>query len=195
MYGDIKQVLKKCGAIKFGDFILASGEHSRYYIDVRRAVTKPRILRIICDHIIEKMKNHIIEPDYIACVELGGIPIGTLVSDRTGLPLIIVRKDAKGHGTKDRLIGDVEKGKTALLLEDVTTTGSSVSNAIKALRDEGLHVDTIITVVDRQEGAEEVVYEMGAILISLTTARDILRDDPIIKELKDIDTIIISGVA
>ena len=189
MHGDIKQILKECGTIKFGDFTLDSGKKSRYYIDVRKAVTKPKTLRIICDHIVEKMKNHVIEPDYIACVELGGVPIGVLVADRTGLPLIIVRKDAKDHGTKGRLMGDFEKGKTALLLEDVTTTGGSISNAINALRNEGLHVETVITVVDRQEGAEETISGMGIILIPLTTARDILRDDPIIKELKDIDAI------
>ena len=189
MHGDIKQVLKACGAIKFGDFTLETGKKSRYYIDVRKAVTKPKALRIICDHIIEKMRNHVIEPDYIACVELGAVPIGVLVADRTGLPLIIVRKEVKEHGTKGRLMGDFEKGKTALLLEDVITTGDAVISAIKALRDEGLYVETIITVVDRQEGAEETVTGMGIILISLTTARDILRDDPIIKELKDIDAI------
>lgn len=189
MYGDIKQILKACGAIKFGDFTLDSGEKSRYYIDVRKAVTKPKTLRIICDHIVEKMRNHVIEPDYVACVELGGVPIGVLVADRTELPLIIVRKEIKDHGTKGRLMGDFEKGKTALLLEDVTTTGGSVTSAINALRDEGLNIDTIITVVDRQEGAEETISGMGITLIPLTTARDILRDDPIIKELKDIGAI------
>lgn len=192
MDGDIKEILKACGTIKFGDFTLASGKKSRYYIDVRKAVTKPKTLRIICDHIIEKMKNHVIEPDYIACVELGGVPIGVLVADRTGLPLIIVRKGAKDHGTKGRLMG-FEKGKdpigTALLLEDVTTTGGSVASAIKALKDEGLRVDTIITVVDRQEGAEETISGMGITLIPLTTARDILKDDPITNQLKDIGAI------
>ena len=189
MHGDIKQVLKECGTIKYGDFTLANGKKSRYYIDARKAVTKPKTLRIICEHIVEKMKNHVIEPDFIACVELGGVPIGVLVSDRTGLPLIIVRKEDKDHGTKGRLMGDIEKGKTALLLEDVTTTGGSISSAINALRREGLYVDTVITVVDRQEGAEEIISGMGITLISLTTARDILRDDPIIKELKDIDVV------
>lgn len=189
MHGDIRQVLKECGAVKFGDFKLASGKKSRYYVDVRKAVTKPRTLRIICDHIIEKMKNHVIEPDYISCVELGGVPIGVLVADRTNLPLIIVRKEVKDHGMKGRLMGDFEKGKTVLLLEDVTTTGGSVSSAINALRNDGLRVETVITVVDRQEGAEEILSNIGIVLISLTTAGDILRDDPIIKELKDIDAI------
>ena len=186
MEGDIKEILDACGAIKFGDFTLTSGKYSRYYIDVRKAVTKPKILGIICDHIIEKMKNHIIEPDYIACIELGGVPIGTIVSDRTGLPLIIVRKDTKDHGTKDRLMG-FEKGKdpigTVLLLEDVTASGGSVASAIKVLKDEGLCVDTIITVVDRQEGAEEAISGMGIILIPLTTVRYILEDNPITNQV------------
>lgn len=201
MHGDIKQVLKGCGAIKFGEFELVNGAKSKYYIDVKRAATKPKTLRIICEHIIEKMKNHVIEPDYIACVELGGVPIGVMVSDRTNLPLIIVRKKIKDHGTKTSLVGDFEIGKTALLLEDVTTTGASVLSAINALKNEGLYVDTVITVVDRQEGAEEALSKIGIVLISLTTARDILRDGPIIKDLKDIvvaksryDEILVSNV-
>jgi len=189
MDGDIKDILKECKAVKFGDFTLASGKKSRYYIDIKKAITRPKILRIICDLIVEKIKNYNLEPDYLSCVELGGVPIGVLVADRTDLPLIIVRKEAKDHGIKGRLIGDFEKGKTVLLLEDVTTTGSSVASAINALKDEGLHVETVITVVDRQEGAEETISGMGIILIPLTTARDILKDDPITRELKDIDAI------
>jgi orotate phosphoribosyltransferase len=189
LYENIKEVLKECGAVKFGDFVLASGKRSRYYIDVRKAVTKPRTLRIICDHIVEKIKNHSLEPDYLACVELGGVPIGTLVADRTGLPLIIVRKEAKDHGLKGRLVGDFEKGKIVLLLEDVTTTGGSVLSAIKALKEEGLNIQTIITVVDRQEGAEEAMSSIGINLIPLTTAKDILLDDVITKELQDIGAV------
>lgn len=190
MHENIKEVLKGCGAVKIGDFVLASGKRSRYYIDVRKAVTKPKTLRIICDHIVEKIKNFSLNPDYLACVELGGIPIGTLVADRTELPLIIVRKESKDHGIKGRLIGDFAKGKTVLLLEDVTTTGGSVLSAINALKDEGLNVDNVITVVDRQEGAEGAISRMGIILIPLTTASDILQDDNITRELQDINAII-----
>ena len=189
MYRDIKDVLKECKAVKFGDFTLSSGKKSRYYVDIKKVITRPKILRIISDLIVEKIKNYNLEPDYLSCIELGGVPIGVLVADRTGLPLIIIRKEAKDHGIKGRLIGDFEKGKTVLLLEDVTTTGGSVANAIKALKDEGLHVETIITVVDRQEGAEETISGMGITLISLTTATDILRDDHITNQLKDIDAI------
>lgn len=187
---NIKEVLKECGTIKFGDFDMTSGEKSKYYIDVRKAITKPKTLRIICDQIIEKIKDFSLEMDYLACVELGGIPIGTLVADRTELPLIIVRKESKDHGIKGRLVGDFEKGKTVLLLEDVTTTGGSVLSAINSLRDEGLNVDNVITVVDRQEGAEDAMNEVGIILIPLTTASDILQDDKITRELQDINATI-----
>lgn len=188
MYENIKEVLKECGTVRFGDFTLA-GKKSRYYIDVRKAVTKPKTLRIICDRIVEKIKSFSLEPDYIACVELGGIPIGVIVADMMNIPLIIVRKEAKDHGLNGRLVGDFERGKTVLLLEDVTTTGGSVVSAIKALKDEGLIIESVITVVDRQEGAEEAISGMGIIFIPLTTARDILQDDVITKELKYINAI------
>jgi len=178
---EIIQLLKDSGAIKFGDFTLASGKKSKYYIDVKLASTKPYELVEICDQIIDMLGVNFpfqpppLEFDYIACVELGGVPIGTMVSVKTGMPLIIVRKAEKEHGTGGRLVGDLEKGKTALLIEDVTTTGGSSLRAVNALRDAGLHVDTVITVVDRQEGAEEAMSSVGIRLISLTTAKKILK--------------------
>jgi len=172
---EIIQLLKDSGAIKFGDFILASGKQSKYYIDVKLTATKPRALSAICQYILEEIiDNFAKEPDYIACVELGGVPIGTMVSYGTVLPLIIVRKAEKEYGTKGRLVGDFEKGKTAVLVEDVTTTGGSSLSAVKALRDAGLLVDTVITVVDRQEGSGDAMSSAGIKLISLTTAKEIL---------------------
>lgn len=171
---EIIQLLKDSGAIKFGDFILASGKKSNYYIDVKLAATKPWVLSQICKYIEEIVDNFAKEPDYIACVELGGVPLGVIVSDREVLPLIIVRKVAKDHGTGGRLVGDFEKGKTAVLVEDVTTTGSSSLSAVYALRDAGLLVERVIIVVDRQEGSEEALAGAGIKLIALTTAKEIL---------------------
>lgn len=175
----IREILKDCDAIRFGDFSLASGKRSKYYIDIRNVVTRPKSLKMICDHIIKKMKNYSLKPDYIACVELGAVPIGVIVSDRTGLPLIMVRKAEKDHGIKDRLVG-FKKGRdpagTVLLLEDETTTGGSVLSAAKVLKDEGLVIDAIITVVSRQEGSEEAISGAGIMLISLITAEEILKN-------------------
>ncbi len=171
---EIIQLLKDSGAIKFGDFTLTSGKKSNYYIDVKLAATKPWVLSRICKYIEEIIDNFAKEPDYIACVELGGVPLGVVVSDREVMPLIIVRKAEKQHGTKGRLVGDYESGKTAVLVEDVTTTGGSSLSAVQALRDAGLIVERVITVVDRQEGSEEALACAGVKLIALTTAKEIL---------------------
>lgn len=181
---NLGQILQECGAVKFGDFTLASGKKSRYYVDVRKAVTKPTILKLICDHIVETIKNRNIQTDYIACVELGGVPIGTIVSVETGLPLLIIRKEEKSHGLKGRIVGDCEKPKVALLVEDVTTSGGSVISAANALRDEGLIVNTVISIVDRDEGAEENLSKEGLDLISLVKAKTLLEDYEIAEALK-----------
>jgi orotate phosphoribosyltransferase len=114
--------------------------------------------------------------DYIACVELGAIPIGVMISVWTWLPLLIIRKAQKDYGLKSRIVGDHEKAKTALLLEDVTATGGSVISAAQAMRDEGIIVKNVISVVDRDEGAEEALAKEGLILISLVRAKTLLED-------------------
>lgn len=186
---NLGQALQECGAAKFGDFILASGKKSRYYIDVRKAVTKPKILKLISDHIVAEIMIRKIKADYIACVELGAVPLGTVVSIDTGIPLIIVRKQTKDHGTKDRLVGDFETGKIVVLVEDVTTTGGSVISAVQALRNEGLIVNTVVSVVDRDEGAEENLNKEGLSLISLVKAKTLLEDYEIAEALKHSGTV------
>lgn len=168
--------LQECGAVKFGDFTLASGRKSRYYVDVKKAVTKPEILRLICKHITDVIVERNIEVDYVACVELGAVPIGVMISVWSGLPLIIIRKVQKDHGIKSRIIGDLEERKTALLVEDVTTTGGSVISAVQALRDNGLVTKKVISVVDRDEGAEDELGKEGLELISLVRVNTLLKD-------------------
>lgn len=174
MNKDLGNILQECGAVKFGDFVLASDKRSKYYIDIKKATTKPEVLKEICDHIIRVIKNHSISAEYIACVELGGVPIGTLVSVETMLPLIIIRKEPKDHGLTGRLIGDFIKDKFVLLVEDVTTSGKSVISAVRVLRNEGLIVRTVISIVDRDEGAEENLSKEGLNLISIIKAKDLL---------------------
>lgn len=184
MYQDIGKILQNCNAIRFGDFTLASGKKSKYYIDIKKAITRPDILKIISRHIVIEMTNRGIKPDYIACVELGGVPIGTIVSVETELPLIIIRKEEKSHGLKGRIVGDPEQKKVALLVEDVTTTGSSVVSAANVLRNEGLIVKTVISIVDRDEGAEENLSKEGLSLISLVKAKTLLEDYEIAETLR-----------
>lgn len=184
IYKQLGDKLQECGAVKFGDFALANGEKSKYYIDIKKAVTKPNILGLICKRIIYVMADRNIQPDYIACVELGGVPIGTMVSFITRIDLLIIRKEQKDHGLKGRIIGDHEKSKTVLLVEDVTTSGGSIISAVNALRNEGLVVRTVISIVDRDEGARDAFDKEGLELISLVEVKTILEDYEIADALR-----------
>jgi orotate phosphoribosyltransferase len=168
--------LKECKAIRFGDFTLASGKKSSYYIDIKKASALPRILKQIAREISEKMRQHSIKPDYIGCVALGGVPIAVAVSLETDLPLIIIRKEAKEYGTKGQVVGNFIRNKRVLMVEDVATTGGSVLKAIELLRDEGLVVEHVIVVVDREEGALSTLSKMGVELIPLAKVSELLKE-------------------
>lgn len=168
-------ILRNSGAIKFGDFRQTSGKMTNYYVDMRTVVTKPMLLSKVAHEIISAMTFHNIKTDYIGCHELTGIPLGTMVSTYTGLPLIIVRKERKEHGTKERLVGEFEKGKSVVLVDDVIATGGSVLKSIKALKEEGLTIEHVIAVVDREEGALEKLTKEGLTLLSLLKIGDLVK--------------------
>ena len=172
----LAEALKECGAIKFGDFTLASGKKSRYYVDIKKAGTNPKILKLIAQRIAEIIKSRSIRADYIGCVALGGVPIAAAVSLETVLPLIILRKEAKDYGIKEQIIGDFIRGKSVLMVEDVATTGGSVLKAIKTLRNEGLVVRHVIVVVDREEGAGRSLADACVELIPLVRVSELLKD-------------------
>lgn len=166
--------LKECGAIKFGDFTLASGKKSSYYVDIKKASTNPIILKQIAEKMSEILEIRSIPIDYIGGVALGGVPMAVAVSLETGLPLVLIRKETKDYGTKSQIVGDIVKGSSVVLVEDVATTGGSVLKAIKTLREEGIVVRYVIVVVDREEGASSNLAEANVELIPLVKISDIL---------------------
>lgn len=170
---ELVESLKTCGAVKFGNFTLASGRKSTYYIDIKKATSDPRTLELIARRIVKVMDDENICAEAIGGVAVGGIPLATAVSLASGLPLVIIRKALKDYGTGGRLIGDVED-RRLLIVEDVTTTGGSVVEAVGVLRDEGAVIDTVITVVDRVEGASEALKAVGVRLLPLVKAADLM---------------------
>ena len=167
--------LKDCGAVKFGDFTLASGKKSKYYIDIKKASTDPVTLHIIAQQAAQKLRE--LKLDIVGGVALGGVPIATAISLETGLPLLLVRKDVKDYGTGGRFVGDLTDGARVVLMEDVTTSGGSVLDGISAVRDAGGIVDTVITVVDREENAMERLNSIGVELVPLVRASDLVVQD------------------
>ncbi len=166
----LADLLKECGAIKFGEFILTSGKKSDYYIDIKKASTDPTILK----EISKEMKKHVEGYELIAGMELGAVPIAVALSMETGLPYVIVRKEKKGHGMARQIEGRKVKEKRVLVVEDVTTTGGSLVKAIDILMNEGAIVDRAIVVVDRESGAAEKLDEIGVEFISLVKIGDLL---------------------
>jgi len=171
MSQSLADLLVSCGAVKFGDFTLTSGRRSKYYIDIKRASTDPKILKIIA----EEMRGFAKGYDLIAGMELGAVPIAVALSLATNKPFVIIRKERKEHGTGRRIEGPDVRGKRVLIVEDVTTTGGSVKKAIDILREYGAEVDKVVTVVDREEGAKENLAREKIELIPLVTKREILK--------------------
>ena len=173
---EIIQALKACDAVQFGDFTLASGQKSSFYIDIKKASTDPKTLKIIAGYVnrfidtVAENKNTII----IGGVELGGVPIATAVSLETGCPLLIIRKETKEYGTKSRYVGQLETAKEIILMEDVTTSGGSVKKAILALQADGARITKVITIVDRESGAAASLKEVGVDLIPLVRSGELV---------------------
>ena len=162
--------LKASGALQLGTFTLASGKTSSYYVDIKKAITRPDLLRTIADG----MAPYARDADRIAGVELGAVPIAAAVSLATGKPYLMVRKAAKEHGTKHDFEGDLEKGERLLFVEDVVTTGGTLRAAIERMRTHDARIDDCVCVVDRDEGGRMLLAEIEVRLHALVTAKDLL---------------------
>ncbi|MFA5897452.1 MAG: orotate phosphoribosyltransferase [Thermoplasmata archaeon] len=162
--------LKACGALAFGTFTLASGKTSSYYVDIKKAITRPDLLRTIG----EAMAPYAARADRIAGVELGAVPIAAAVSLASDKPYLMVRKEAKGHGTKKEFEGELKKGEKVVFVEDVVTSGGTLRAAIERLRMQGAVIDDVVCVVDREEGGKMALAEITVRLHALVTAKDLL---------------------
>lgn len=169
--GPLLQRLIACGAVRFGDFTLASGAKSSYYVDIKRASSDPAILAEVGRAMAVRAREH----DRVAGMELGAVPIAVAASLASGVPFLMVRKKPKDYGTGSRVEGVYAKGQRVLVVEDVTTTGGSSLAAVEALRAEGLLVDTVMTVVDREQGATEAFARIGVALVPLVRASELLK--------------------
>jgi len=169
MVNTIADLLIRHKAIEFGEFTLASGKKSQYYIDVKSAVTNPDLLFAIATEI---EKNYPF--DVVAGVAVGGVPLAVATAMVAKKPYAVIRAAEKSHGKKDVIIGSV-RNVNVLLVEDVTTSGGSAIYGIKALRDAGAQADRVVTVVDREQGAEEMLRKQGVSLFPLVKVSEIVK--------------------
>jgi len=161
-------MLMELKVVQTGEFVLASGKKSSFFVNIKRASTDPRVLR----EIAKAMAPHIGDCR-IAGMALGAVPIAVAVALETDKSYVIVRKEAKDHGTKDLIEGDVAPGDEFVIVEDVATTGGSTLRVVDALKQKGAVVAKAIVVVDREEGASALLKDNGVELVSIFKAKDL----------------------
>jgi orotate phosphoribosyltransferase len=158
-----------------GDFLLRSGKRSRYYLDKYRFETRPDVLGPIGERLGTRAREVAPGAARIAGPELGAVALAAAASLSSGLPFLIVRKDAKAYGTERRVEGVFEPGEEVCLVEDVVTSGGAAVDAIDVLREAGLECRVAICVVDREEGGVDALARKAVRLHALFRASDVLQ--------------------
>lgn len=141
-----------------GAFVLSSGRTSDYYIDKYLFETRPEVLRDVARLLARSLPP---ETTRLAGPALGGVPLASAVALETGIPFVIVRPEAKTHGTARRIEGALSPGDRVVVLEDVVTTGGQAVRAAREVEAAGGRVILILAVIDRHEGGREGVEGAG----------------------------------
>jgi orotate phosphoribosyltransferase len=168
---ELIEALKAADAVRFGEFELSHGGTSNYYVDKYLFETDPHCLQLVAEAFADR-----VDDETLAGVALGAVPLVAVTSVETGRPYVVVRKRAKEYGTANRIEGRFEAGERVVVLEDIATTGRSALDAVEALRDAGVVVDRVLVVVDREEGARELLAAHDVELEALVTASELLAD-------------------
>ncbi len=153
-----------------GEFLLRSGVISSEYFDKYRFEADPELLLAIAVEMATLLPE---ATQLLGGLELGGIPLATMVSQLTGHRARFVRKEAKTYGTCQLAEGGDLEGFRICIIEDVITSGGAVIDATYALRDAGATVDTVVCVIDRQSGGREKLAELGLEMRALFTKADL----------------------
>lgn len=172
----LKEIIKEKSYIIDGDFKLASGAMSNFFFDMKVTLLDPEGASLAADLILDKIKGQNVQA--IGGLVIGACPIASAVcvkSYERNLPInaFYVRKEPKKRGTQKMIEGAVLKsGDRVVMVDDVTTSGGSVLEAIKIIKDLGCDVVNVITIVDREQGAKENLIKAGLSLDSLFTKHD-----------------------
>ncbi len=156
---DLAAALYDIGAVRFGRFILHSGRVSPIYLDLRLLMSHPPTLRLAAQAYAAVLRG--LTFDLLAAIPYAGLPIGTAIALEMNRPLIFPRKTAKHYGTGKSIEGEWKNGQTAVVVEDLITSGDSVLDGIAALKAAGLQVREAVVLVDREQGGRAALQAQG----------------------------------
>ena len=171
-FSSLADGLLSAGCIKFGDFTLKSGLKSPIYIDLRQIISHPSLLARVAEAYLPILQR--LTFNRLAGLPYAAIPIATAISIAGNYPMIYPRKEAKSYGTKAEIEGEYHAGETAVIIDDLTTTGGSKFEAIEKLTGAGLIVKDVVVLVDRQSGAKESLEQAGFHLYAVLTISALL---------------------
>jgi orotate phosphoribosyltransferase len=170
----LRAIISRASLLRDGEFRLTSGRPSNFFFDLKKTTLDPEGASLLADLLFARIKGE--QVDCIGGMETGAIPIVATVCMRSWpekpIKGFFIRKEAKGHGTDQRVDGLLESGSRVILLEDVTTTGGSAMRAVEQVRRAQCTVIKVITVVDRLEGAEDNFRRSGIRFEALFDRRD-----------------------
>jgi uridine monophosphate synthetase len=164
--------LYEIGAVRLGNFTLHSGRRSPIYIDLRLLVSYPAVLQQVASAYEPLLAR--CSYDLLAAYPYAALPIGTAIALQTGRPLIYPRKTAKGYGTGKLVEGVWRVGQTAVVIEDLITSGDSILQAIAALKAAGLQVQDAVVLIDREQTGREMLAQNGYRLHGVMTINQLL---------------------
>ncbi len=165
-------ILHDIGAIRFGQFTLHSGRISPIYLDLRLLASFPAALRQAAAAYRPMLEQ--LSFDLLAATPLAGLPIGTAISLAMNIPLIYSRGTTKSYGTGKHIEGSWSPGQTAIVIDDLITSGDSLLQGIHILREAGLQVTDTVVLIDREQGGRATLAEQGYNLHSAVNMSQLL---------------------
>lgn len=185
---NLAKFLIQSHSLKFGNFQLASGETSRFYIDLRLILSSPTIFHQTIIALRNRIQTEKLQFDILATIPTSGLIFTSVLSYELFKPLIYIRKESKGYGINNLIEGKLEPLQKILLIDDIITTGQSIDHAIENIRSNGGIIENVICILLRGGNATLRKFAENGItlkfLLTINQLADILYNNKLIDEEK-----------